>query len=89
MHVHNSISQHWMMDNVVASILSLAYHNLPCHLKLCLWHLGVFPADHPIDHGRVIRSWMAEGLVLEKPGKTAEEVAQSYLDKLISSWIGI
>ncbi|CAO1948952.1 unnamed protein product [Urochloa humidicola] len=82
MHVHNSIpiSKPWI---VVRSIPSLAYHNLPRHLTLCLWHLGVFPADHPIDHGRVMRSWMAEGIVQEKHGKTAEEVAHSYLDELM------
>nr|XP_034580647.1 disease resistance protein Pik-2-like [Setaria viridis] len=64
-------------------ILSLGYHDLPHHLKVCLWHLSIFPADYPIDHDRVIRSWMAEGLVWEKSGKTVEEVGESYLEELM------
>ncbi|RCV39736.1 hypothetical protein SETIT_8G247100v2 [Setaria italica] len=65
-------------------IPSLGYHDLPHHLKACrLWHLSIFPADYPIDLDRVIRSWMAEGLVWEKSGKTVEEVGESYLEELM------
>lgn len=65
-------------------IPSLGYHDLPHHLKACRhWHLSIFPADYPIDLDRVIRSWMAEGLVWEKSGKTVEEVGESYLEELM------
>ncbi|CAN6170974.1 unnamed protein product [Urochloa humidicola] len=70
-------------DEGMRRILSMGYHNLPYHLTVCLWHLSMFPADYPIDHDRVIRCWVAEGLVGEKPGKTAEEVGESYLDELM------
>ncbi|OEL33298.1 hypothetical protein BAE44_0005689 [Dichanthelium oligosanthes] len=51
--------------------------------EVCLWHLSIFPEDYPINHDRLIRCWVAEGLVWAKPGKTVEEVGESYLEELM------
>ncbi|XP_028070543.1 putative disease resistance protein At1g50180 [Camellia sinensis] len=43
-------------------ILSLSYIDLPYYLKFCFLYLSVFPEDCLIDHWRLIRLWVAEGL---------------------------
>ncbi|KAF8017803.1 hypothetical protein BT93_H2873 [Corymbia citriodora subsp. variegata] len=65
-------------------ILSLSYIDLHYNLKSCFLYLGVFPEDHVIEHGRLIRLWIAEGFVEEREGMTMEEVAQRYLKELIN-----
>uniref|UniRef100_K4A0G1 Rx N-terminal domain-containing protein n=1 Tax=Setaria italica TaxID=4555 RepID=K4A0G1_SETIT len=58
-------------------ILSLGYHDVSHHLKVCLWHLSIFPADYPIDHNRVIRSWMVQGLIIR-----SESVKENFVTVL-------
>ncbi|XP_039156132.1 disease resistance protein RPM1 [Eucalyptus grandis] len=65
-------------------ILSLSYNDLDCNLKSCFLYLGVFPEDHVIECMRLIRLWIAEGLVKEREGLTQEEVAERYLKELIN-----
>ncbi|GFY91641.1 hypothetical protein Acr_08g0000370 [Actinidia rufa] len=67
----------------IKRILSLSYFDLPYHLKLCYLYFGIFPEDFSISCGRLIRLWIAEGLVQRKVGKTLEEVAEEYLTELI------
>ncbi|GMP52521.1 hypothetical protein CsSME_00018295 [Camellia sinensis var. sinensis] len=40
--------------------------------------------DYLIEHGRLIRLWVAEGFVEMKAGMTIEEVAEGYLNELIN-----
>ncbi|KAG9149786.1 hypothetical protein Leryth_026127 [Lithospermum erythrorhizon] len=67
-------------------ILELSYNHLSSHLKACLLYLGVFPEDHEISVTRLIRLWVAEGLV--QGGITSEEsvedVGKRYVNDLIS-----
>ncbi|XP_030453883.1 disease resistance protein RPM1-like [Syzygium oleosum] len=65
-------------------VLSLSFNALPYHLKPCFLHLSVFPRDQQIEHMRLIRLWVAEGLVQTKDGKTPEEVAEEYIKDLLS-----
>ncbi|KAL7249303.1 hypothetical protein ACSBR1_011454 [Camellia fascicularis] len=65
-------------------ILSLSYIDLPYYLKFCFLYLSVFPEDYLIEHGRLIRLWVAEGFVEMKAGMTIEEVAEGYLNELIN-----
>ncbi|KAL3743899.1 hypothetical protein ACJRO7_019062 [Eucalyptus globulus] len=65
-------------------VLSLSFNALPYHLKSCFLHLSVFPRDQPIEHMRLIRIWVAEGLVETTEGKTPEAVAEEYLKDLLS-----
>ncbi|PSR91696.1 Disease resistance protein [Actinidia chinensis var. chinensis] len=68
----------------MSKILSLSFFDLPWNLKLCFLYLSIFPEDYSIDHWRLIRLWVAERFVEAKDGMTIEEVAQSYLNGLIS-----
>ncbi|KAG8633417.1 hypothetical protein MANES_18G102767v8 [Manihot esculenta] len=65
-------------------ILLLGYNDLPYYLKSCFLYLSIFPEDHPIECMRLIRLWIAEGYVKEVAGKTQEEVAEAYLNELLT-----
>ena len=65
-------------------ILALSYTDLPCDLKLCFLYLSAFPEDYQIASDRLIRLWIAEGLIAEREdGLTLEERAEIQLEKLI------
>ncbi|KAH0729055.1 hypothetical protein KY289_000243 [Solanum tuberosum] len=66
-------------------VLGLSYHHLPNHLKPCFLSIGGFPEDYQVETWRLIRLWIAEGFI-RRPGsdKNLEEVAEDYLEDLIS-----
>ncbi|XP_072973469.1 disease resistance protein RPM1-like isoform X2 [Typha angustifolia] len=67
----------------VMRVLNLSYNHLPSHLKNCFLLCGIFPEDYLMFRKRLIRLWVAEGLVASKSTKTLEEVAEEYLNELI------
>ncbi|GMI79077.1 RESISTANCE TO PSEUDOMONAS SYRINGAE 3, RESISTANCE TO P. SYRINGAE PV MACULICOLA 1 [Hibiscus trionum] len=68
----------------VKTILSFSYQDLPHHLKSCFLYVGVFPRSHHIRVKKLIRLWIAEGLVKENQEMTLEETANAYLTRLIN-----
>ncbi|PIA34014.1 hypothetical protein AQUCO_03900126v1 [Aquilegia coerulea] len=70
-------------DDVVLSILSLSYIELPYHLKPLFLYLGLFPEDFNIPVKNVVHMWIAESLIIGQDGETIEEVGRHYLDELI------
>jgi disease resistance protein RPM1 len=65
-------------------ILELSFRNLPNHLKTCLLYLGMYPEDHKMYRGDLLRQWIAEGFVCASPRLDAEDVAISYFNDLIN-----
>ncbi|GJN19856.1 hypothetical protein PR202_gb07169 [Eleusine coracana subsp. coracana] len=65
-------------------ILTLSYNHLPHHLKACVMYLSVFPEDYMIRKDRLLKRWIAEGLVAENRGLTKMEVAEGYFSELMS-----
>ncbi|XP_071723399.1 disease resistance protein RPM1-like [Rutidosis leptorrhynchoides] len=65
-------------------ILLLSYDDLPYQLKPCYLYLSVFPEDYLIKRMKLIRLWVIERFVQEKHGLTVEEVAEDYLNELVS-----
>nr|CAB3452075.1 unnamed protein product [Digitaria exilis] len=65
-------------------IVALSYNHLPHELKRCMMYLSIFPEDYEIKKDRLVSRWIAEGLVPEKRGCTLTEVAETYLDELVS-----
>ncbi|CAL5002274.1 unnamed protein product [Urochloa decumbens] len=85
--VHKSIGSTLEQDQelgVVKGILFLSYYDLPYYLKICLLDLSIFPGDHQIDRLRLIRRWMAEGLIIEQQGRSLEDTGESYISELIN-----
>ncbi|KAE8722272.1 10-formyltetrahydrofolate synthetase isoform 1 [Hibiscus syriacus] len=68
----------------VKTILSISYHDLPPYLKSCFLYVGVFPHSHHIRVNKLIRLWIADGLVKENQEMTLEETAKAYLTRLIN-----
>ncbi|XP_073012490.1 disease resistance protein RPM1-like [Typha latifolia] len=67
----------------VMRVLNLSYNHLPSHLKNCFLFCSIFPEDYLIYRKRLIKLWVAEGLVAPKTTKTLEEIAAEYLNELI------
>ncbi|XP_042455807.1 disease resistance protein Pik-2-like [Zingiber officinale] len=64
-------------------ILLLSYNDLPYHLKPCCLFLGIFPEDFEIHRKRLIRRWIAEGIVSGIDGFPAEKVAERCFNQLV------
>lgn len=72
-----------MLDGM-RRILSLSYNDLPYHMKACFLYLSVFPEDHEIRRGPLVRRWEAEGFISEVHSLSLEEIAKDYFDGFVS-----
>ncbi|THG01136.1 hypothetical protein TEA_025912 [Camellia sinensis var. sinensis] len=85
--VHDSLSIEVKNNSsleMLERILLLSYIDLPYHLKCSFLYLSVFPEDYLIKRMKIIRLWVVERFMEEKPGLIAEEVAEDYLNELVS-----
>ncbi|KAL2559040.1 Late blight resistance protein R1-A [Forsythia ovata] len=64
-------------------ILELSYEHLPDHLRPCFLYFGAFAEDKEIPVQKLLRLWIAEGLVQKSEVKGPEEVAEDYLMDLV------
>ncbi|XP_058112035.1 disease resistance protein RPP8-like [Magnolia sinica] len=71
-------------EDGISGILALSYHDMPYYLKPCFLYLGAFPEDSEIYVPQLIQLWMAEGFVQRRGEEEMEDVAEDYLDELIS-----
>jgi hypothetical protein len=67
----------------IKSILMRSYDGLPYHLKSAFLYLSIFPEDHRIRWGRLMRRWIAEGYSRDMHGITAAELCWRYFDELL------
>ncbi|XP_070048394.1 putative late blight resistance protein homolog R1A-10 isoform X2 [Nicotiana tomentosiformis] len=65
-------------------VLSLSYSYLPSHLKACFLYFGVFPKASEISVKKLIRLWVAEGLLELKGLEELEKLGSSLLHDLIN-----
>uniref|UniRef100_A0A0D9WM60 Uncharacterized protein n=1 Tax=Leersia perrieri TaxID=77586 RepID=A0A0D9WM60_9ORYZ len=65
-------------------VLTLSYNDLPYHLKACFLYLSMFPENHVIKRGQLIRMWIAEGFVTQRHGLSMEQVGERYFDEFVS-----
>ncbi|KAL3812670.1 hypothetical protein ACJIZ3_013938 [Penstemon smallii] len=79
------------VDSLVANdpehcmdILALSYNYLPNRLKPCFLYMGAFPEHYEIPVSKLIWLWVAEGFIQPVTGKCLEEVANEYLEDLVS-----
>ncbi|XP_073159488.1 putative late blight resistance protein homolog R1A-3 isoform X2 [Henckelia pumila] len=64
-------------------ILSLSYKHLPAHLKPCFLYTTIFPEDHKIRVSRLVKLWVAEGILKPIRSRSLEEIAEDNLRDLI------
>ncbi|WVZ95180.1 hypothetical protein U9M48_040977 [Paspalum notatum var. saurae] len=79
----SQIESHPTLEGMKQIVL-LSFDHLPHHLKACMMYLSIFPEDYEIPKERLLRRWIAEGLVAERRGLTSMEVAEDYLNELVS-----
>ncbi|VAI00197.1 unnamed protein product [Triticum turgidum subsp. durum] len=68
----------------VTRILDYCYNDLPADLKTCSLYLSIFPKGSKVSKKRLTRRWISECFVAEKQGLSAEEVAETYFNQLVS-----
>lgn len=80
-------SLHWQLRQdpmQCEEILYLSYKDLPYYLKPCFLYFGLFPEDFEISANRLMLLWIAEGFVVPRGQEPLEDVAEDYLEELIS-----
>ncbi|KAA8533109.1 hypothetical protein F0562_033358 [Nyssa sinensis] len=85
--VHDSLATEMKSNSkleCLERILLLSYNDLPYNLKFCYLYLSGFPEDYLIKRMKLVRLWVVERFVVAKPGLTMEEVAEDYLNELVS-----
>ncbi|KAL6505617.1 hypothetical protein OROHE_022996 [Orobanche hederae] len=68
----------------MTNIIWISFLDLPYPLKRCFLYCSLFPEDCDIIPERVIRMWIAEGFVEKFGNMRAEDVAETYLVKLVN-----
>uniref|UniRef100_A0A0A9AW87 NB-ARC domain-containing protein n=1 Tax=Arundo donax TaxID=35708 RepID=A0A0A9AW87_ARUDO len=68
--------------NTIKRVMIRSYKGVPPYLKPCFLYLSIFPEGSDINVANVLRRWVAEGLVREMTGMSAEAVAVRYLTEL-------
>ncbi|XP_057803184.1 putative late blight resistance protein homolog R1B-16 [Salvia miltiorrhiza] len=68
----------------IEEILSLSYVELPQYLRPCFLYTASFPEDYQIHVVKLIRLWVAEGIVkYPSDSDSFEEVAEECLEELV------
>uniref|UniRef100_A0A0E0MGB1 Uncharacterized protein n=1 Tax=Oryza punctata TaxID=4537 RepID=A0A0E0MGB1_ORYPU len=65
-------------------ILSISYHDMPPHLKICLLYLSLYLEDSEINRHDLIWKWVGEGFVHKQCRRSFYEVGEEYFDELIN-----
>lgn len=62
-------------------IVGLSYNHLPDDRKACFLYFGAFPQGFDIPAWKLIRLWIAEGLIMSNlPGSDIEDISECYLN---------
>ncbi|KAI3941153.1 hypothetical protein MKW92_047545 [Papaver armeniacum] len=67
-----------------SGILALSYDYLPYYLKPCFLYMSLFPEDTEIGATKLFQFWIAEGFIQKQGEETLEDIAEDYLEELIS-----
>ncbi|KAL5979145.1 hypothetical protein ACLOJK_019042 [Asimina triloba] len=69
-------------DGVVISRLELSYEEFPMHLRPCLLCFAMYAEDYELQSTQIIGTWIAEGFVWGRRGKTALQIGEECLNEL-------
>ncbi|KAL6005875.1 hypothetical protein ACLOJK_039920 [Asimina triloba] len=69
--------------NILDTVLSLSYKDLPYDLKPCFVYLGTFPEDHVFPAKKLVRLGAAEGFLHPRGEEMEEEVGEDCRKELI------
>ncbi|KAL2510029.1 putative late blight resistance protein-like protein R1A-6 [Forsythia ovata] len=63
--------------------MAMSFNHLSPHLRTCFVYFGMFPKYFKIPASKLVRLWIAEGLVHQSGKVNLESNAQEYLDDLV------
>ncbi|KAJ3684628.1 hypothetical protein LUZ61_013792 [Rhynchospora tenuis] len=69
-------------DDECTEIIAASYKHLPLAKKWCFLYLAAYPEDTKIDVERLLRIWVADGLIPDDKKNTLEQTAASFLKDL-------
>ena len=75
----------WEIEEVEKGIfppLLLSYYDLPVAIRSCFTYCAMFPKDHVMERGKLIKMWMAQGYLKASPSKEMELVGKGYFEIL-------
>ncbi|CAN4090236.1 unnamed protein product [Withania somnifera] len=64
--------------------VQMCCNNLPQEVQTCFLYCGVFPRGFDIPSSKLIRLWIAEGLIKPQQTYTLEEIAELHLNNLVN-----
>lgn len=70
-------------EESILRVLRLSYFHLPAALKPCFTYCAVFPKGHEFEMERLVRMWVAQGLIQTEDTKEMEETGCAYVDDLL------
>ncbi|XP_055801364.1 putative late blight resistance protein homolog R1A-10 [Solanum dulcamara] len=84
--VEKNVLQHFCKDteDSCSKFVKMSYDYLPQDVQTCFLYCGVFPRGFYIPSWKLIRLWIAEGLIKPQPMFTLEEIAEFYLKDLVN-----
>ncbi|WMV22774.1 hypothetical protein MTR67_016159 [Solanum verrucosum] len=84
--VERNVAQHhysnYNRDSGV--FVEMSYDRLPQEVQTCFLYCGIFPRDFDIPAWKLIRMWIAEGLIKPQQSYTLEEIAEHHLNDLVN-----
>ncbi|XP_058721434.1 putative disease resistance RPP13-like protein 1 [Vicia villosa] len=72
-------------DTGINPVLRLGYHNLPSNLKPCFAYCSIFPKGYKFDKNKLIKMWMANGLLNSYKSDKSKEKLGSELFNVLES----
>lgn len=84
--VEKNVVQHFGKDTEDSCLkfVKMSYDRLPQEMQMCFLYCGVFPRGFYMPFWKLIRLWIAEGLIKPQPKFTLEEIAEFYLNDLVN-----
>nr|BAK01400.1 predicted protein [Hordeum vulgare subsp. vulgare] len=83
-HIQDSLSS---TSEGMKDVLNLMYKSLPPRLKTCLLYLSMYQQGYVIKKDELVKHWVAEGFLSANGGQDTQEIADGYIDELISRGI--
>ncbi|XP_055800810.1 putative late blight resistance protein homolog R1A-3 [Solanum dulcamara] len=83
--VQKNVAQHLFKNSQESCLkfVEMSYDRLPQEVQTCFLYCGIFPRGFDIPCWKLIRMWIAEGLIKPQQSYTLEEIAEFHLNDLV------
>ncbi|WMV23009.1 hypothetical protein MTR67_016394, partial [Solanum verrucosum] len=82
--VRENVGKHLIQEDKLqrcVNVVRLSYNHFPQEKKACFLYFGAFPQGFDIPAWKLIRLWIAEGLIMSRlSGNEIEEISEYYLN---------